>query len=91
MQHACDLAHRAPVACHHHDRGSLFRGELFVVFSPWPYLTGWVLRLIIDSTIPEAVGDAGLLVDEISADAFAACIRSLEGISPREAITQRGF
>ncbi len=43
------------------------------------------------SSIPEAAGDAGLLVDEISADAFAACIRSLESISLREAVIQRGF
>lgn len=43
------------------------------------------------SSIPEAAGDAGLLVDEVSAEAFAERIRSLENSSLREAVIQRGF
>lgn len=43
------------------------------------------------SSIPEAAGDAGLLVDEVSAGAFAAYISQLESASLRTAIIQRGF
>jgi glycosyltransferase involved in cell wall biosynthesis len=43
------------------------------------------------SSIPEAAGNAGLLVDDLSAVAFAACIRELENSSLREAVIQRGF
>lgn len=43
------------------------------------------------SSIPEAAGHAGLLVDDVSAVAFAARIRELENSSLREAVIQRGF
>lgn len=43
------------------------------------------------SSIPEAAGDAGLLVDVVSAEAFAALILELENSSLREAVIQRGF
>lgn len=43
------------------------------------------------SSIPEAAGDAGLLVDEVSTVAFAARIRELENSSLREAVILRGF
>ena len=43
------------------------------------------------SSIPEAAGDAGLLVNEMSAVAFAARIRELKNSSLREAVIQRGF
>jgi len=43
------------------------------------------------SSIPEAAGDAGLLVDEVTAEAFAARIRELVNTSLREAVIQRGF
>jgi mannosyltransferase len=43
------------------------------------------------SSIPEAAGDAGLLVDEVSAEAFASKILELENSSLREAVVQRGF
>lgn len=43
------------------------------------------------SSIPEAAGDAGLLVDDISADAFAERIRALENSLLRESVIQRGF
>lgn len=43
------------------------------------------------SSIPEAAGDAGLLVNEMSAAAFAARIRELENSPLREAVIQRGF
>jgi glycosyltransferase involved in cell wall biosynthesis len=43
------------------------------------------------SSIPEAAGDAALLVDEISAEAFVDRIRELENSSRREAVICRGF
>lgn len=43
------------------------------------------------SSIPEAAGDAGLLVDEVSAEEFVARIRELENSSLRESVIQRGF
>jgi len=43
------------------------------------------------SSIPEAAGDAGLLVDEVSTVAFAARIRELENSTLREAVILRGF
>ena len=33
MQGACDVARKALLVLHHHDRRSLFRGEMFVVHS----------------------------------------------------------
>jgi len=43
------------------------------------------------SSIPEAAGDAGLLVDDISAERVAERIRSLENDSFRQSVIQRGF
>lgn len=43
------------------------------------------------SSIPEAAGNAGLLVDDLSAVAFGARVRELENSSLREVVIQRGF
>jgi mannosyltransferase len=44
-----------------------------------------------NSSIPEAAGDAGLLVSELNTEAFVEKIRALEDSSFRAAVIQRGF
>jgi mannosyltransferase len=43
------------------------------------------------SSIPEVAGEAGLLVDEVSAQAFASRILTLEKSTLRETLVKRGF
>jgi glycosyltransferase involved in cell wall biosynthesis len=43
------------------------------------------------SSIPEVAGDAALLVDDISADAFAEIIKKLENSSTRQGLIEKGY
>lgn len=43
------------------------------------------------TSVPEVVGDAGLLTTSPDAEAFAACIRSLESDTLRQQLIDKGY